>query len=152
ADGTPPDAPSRFEGTGAPGLAPTPIYPADGVVVPPNLGSLTFQWHAAAGAAQHRLRLSGDGLDLQVYTTRTEYTLTGDEWRWMAETSRGARVTVSVASVAASGPAGASAAPARTIGFSRADVRGALYYFAIVPPSNGSTWRFDFGQGAAEEF
>src|SRR5262249_29948419 len=47
--GTPGDASTHFGGASDPSRAAQVVYPADGVLLPPNLGTIEFQWQPAAG-------------------------------------------------------------------------------------------------------
>jgi hypothetical protein len=150
--GAPADANSRFTGAADPAQVPTIVYPPAGVMLPPNLGTLDFQWQPQGGTDLYDLHFTSPYLDLHVYTSNSRYTPTAQEWLWLAETHRGGELSYTVrATHSVGGGVGQSAA--RSMRFAEADVRGGLYYWSATSPNVG-IWRFDFGAtaGTAEEY
>ncbi|HJZ86909.1 MAG TPA: hypothetical protein VKN99_17170 [Polyangia bacterium] len=144
APGAPPDSAGHFGGASDPGRAATVVYPNDGVLLPPNLGTIEFQWQPAPGTDLFDLYLHSDFLDLHVYTTTNKYTPTAPEWTWLAETHRGGTVTYTVRATALAG-GGVGVAPERRALFSETEVKGGLYYWSATSPDTEGIWRFDFG-------
>jgi hypothetical protein len=141
---TPADAMNHFGGSPNPSLAATVVYPADGVLLPANLGTLEFQWAPAAGTDLYDLYFTSPYMDYHVYTTVNKYTPTAQEWTWLSETHRGSAVTYSVRSTITAG-GGVGTTAARTAQFSLMDVKGGLYYWSATSADTEGIWRFDFG-------
>jgi hypothetical protein len=147
APGTRPDAGAHFAGAENPSLAPMVVYPADWVLVPPNLGTMELQWQRPTGTDLYDLHFVSDFVDLHIYTQQTgTYTPSPEEWRWLADSHRGSFVDYTVratVSTSAVGAVGTSAS--RRINFAQADVKGGLYYWSATQPDTEGIWRFDFG-------
>ena len=145
APGAPADAATRFGGSNDPNLAPALIYPPDGVLMPPNLNDLEFQWVGAATLFE--LRLTSKFLDLTIYTPCVPVGngcgFVPDEptWTLIGQQCRGDEVTVTLRGTGASGGVGMSAT--RKMSFTDEDLLGGLYYWAAA---SGAINRYDFGR------
>jgi len=144
--GTPSDAPGSFGGP-ATGGAPAMVYPPDGVLVPPNLSMLEWQWNPPAGATLYELALAGPALDMKIYTTCAAIGagcgFLPDEatWKLLSEASASTTVTVTMRSTSGAGAPVGSAAPQK-LSFADENVDGGLYYWAAA---SGAIMRYDFG-------
>jgi hypothetical protein len=139
--GTPADAPDHFGGAADPNLAPTWAYPENGVLVPPNLTLLDYQWNAAGGADLFELHFQNDLTDILVYTSTPSYQADLAGWGGLAYTNRGADVPIQLRATIYAGGGVGTAAPMQ-IGFAEQDVAGGIYYWAA---SSQAIIRFDFG-------
>lgn len=150
APGAPQDAPQQFGGPSDASRAPEWVYPAEGVLVPPNLSELEFQF-SPKGGTLFELGFSdgggGSGIDLRVYTpcksvgSGCSFELDVPTWRFVSTLARGKTLTVTVRGTTGSGQAVGTSA-ARHISFSEEDVTGGIYYWAA---SSGGIYRYDFG-------
>ena len=145
---TPADAPTKFGGPQDPSAAPTVVYPADGVIMPPNLSELEVQWTPGAGTKLFELRFVSTYLDLTIYTVckpiGTGCGFLPDEatWALMSQQSRGDTMKLTVRGTSGGGGV-VGAAAARSISFTDEDLLGGLYYWAA---SAGTIARYDFGK------
>ncbi|MCS6912093.1 MAG: hypothetical protein RMK29_07085 [Myxococcales bacterium] len=145
APGAPPDAPDRFGGAADPSRAPELVYPPNGVLVPPNIQMLEFQWHKRT-ATLFELSLVGEALDLRIYTPCASVGsgcgLIPDEatWKLLQQVARGRTVKWAVRGTADGGGTGTSGS--FDLSFSEEDMRGGIYYWAA---GAGSIMRYDFG-------
>jgi hypothetical protein len=146
--GTPADAPTRFMGPADAGRAPMLAYPPPGALIPPNLHELEFQWRKAMGTDLFELSLTGEGIELLVYTTCNAvgegcgYTPDETSWKLLASGARNGTVQVKVrATSLAGGPVGTSGMQA--LSFGAEDIQGGLYYWGAT--ANG-VYRYDFGR------
>jgi hypothetical protein len=130
-DGAPADAPSLFGGSEDPATAPVIVYPAEGVLVPRNLGDLEVHWSDGAGHDLYEVALTGDGVDLRVYTAGGA---TG--WasfapaEWALAARGGGRVELAVRAVRRADPAVVGASARRAVDLTSDDLAGGLYYWA----------------------
>src|SRR5262249_37677330 len=143
--GTPLDVSTRFGGAADPSRVANLVYPADGVLLPPNLGAIEFQWMQAGETDLFDLYFTSPFIDFHVYTTTPKYTPTAEEWTWLSETHRGAAVNWSVrASTQAGGGVGTSST--QKVEFAPKAVHGAVYYWSSTNDVEAEgIWRFDFG-------
>jgi len=151
------DASSQFSGP-ATGAAPKVLYPADGVLFPPNLSGLEIHFDPA-GHKLFEVNFSNAITDVRVYTGCTMvgagcvYTIANDVWGWVSRTNAGvAGVNVFVRGTDNGGdPVGSSAQI--SVQISRDPLMGAVYYWTT---SNGTAiMRYDFGapnEGGATQF
>jgi hypothetical protein len=155
-EGVPDDAAEHFEGDADDAFAPELVYPNDGVLLPPNLGSLEV--HFRAGNAENSLyqvAFESDSTSLHYYTECTasasDYEdescvlqLTGRDFEHIADSNKGSgQVELLVRGSNADGSFGESASFAVEFGAERVD--GAVYYWSATQPP--SVVRFDFGSG-----
>ncbi len=142
------DDASLFSGTDDTGTPPEIVYPIDGVLVPPNLNELEWQF-MPAGYEVFELSLIGEASDFRVYFGCTAvgagcaFLPEEDVWTALAESERGrAPVRYRIRGASRSGgPVGASVE--QTIGFAEEDVTGGLYYWNAAA---GAVKRYDFGR------
>ncbi|UQA55577.1 PD40 domain-containing protein [Polyangium aurulentum] len=149
APGAPADAPTKFGGAEDPARAPGVVYPADGVMVPPNMNVLEFHFTPGAGNDLFELSFSSSTVDIKVYLPCSPlgagcaYTPDAEVWKLVAEAGRGADpITYKLrgTSAGAAGTVG-SAAP-QTISFAEEDIVGGVYYWNA---GAGATVRYEFG-------
>jgi TolB protein len=146
--GAPSDAASRFDAaTPDPSITPSIVYPADGVVIPPNLRELEF--HVRSGGAMlHELRFQTVGADLRIYFGCPEavgggciYMPDAPAWETIATAARGTgELTYSLRAIDASGRLGDAGTRRMTI--TEEDITGGLYYWNA---GGGTINRFEFG-------
>lgn len=154
-DSAPADAPERFGGTDDPALAPEIVYPADGVVVPPNMREIELHYRDR-GATIFELAFALPGVDLRVYFGCPEragggciYPFDERVWNRLAELARG-RGPIRFTLRGTDGTSVGTAAE-QTIGFAEEDITGGLYYWNA---GRGQIMRYEWGRrgGAAEVF
>lgn len=144
AAGAPVDAPKKFGGMDDPNLAPQWVYPADGVLIPPNLSELELQF-LPAGNTLFEIAFSGGGVNLKIYTQCNAVgngcAFEPDEPTWSLLSTVARSHTVTITLRGTSGGAVGSSAP-RKVSFADEDIGGGLYYWAA---STGGLHRYDFG-------
>lgn len=146
--GTDASAPSKFAGADGAGNAPSFVYPADGVLVPPNMNELEMHFMPGAGNQLFELTFSSPLLDLKVYlgckTLGAGCVYAPDKTVWNLIASAGRDVdplTYRLRATAAGGGAITKSAD-RTIAFGRENITGGLYYWNA---GAGQTKRYEFG-------
>jgi hypothetical protein len=142
--GTPSDT-GAWSGTPMTGTgAPTIVYPSDQTRFPRNIYRTLFQWRTA-GMSEFRLTFEGPGSTVVVFTNGAHMLCMGktpaagcweaDEsgWASIAGSNAGGTVTFTLDGLDRSGatPVVRRAAPI-TIGFSRRDVVGAIFYWSTT--------------------
>jgi hypothetical protein len=150
----PADPSTGFQGTEDASLAPTLVYPNDGALLPPNLGSLEIHFLPGKTADElYEISLQSKYTDLRLYTrcfaSTTQYlagscvqTLDVGTMNVLAETNRGGPpVTLQVRGANGKGNFGQSAET--SIQFAGDRVDGAVYYWTTSDPPR--IMRFDFG-------
>jgi hypothetical protein len=150
----PADPGASFQGGEDASLAPTLVYPNDGVLVPPNLGS--FEIHFLPGMATDELyevSLASAFTDFRLYTRCSASTtafvagscvqaLDADLMNVLAESNRGGSpVRLQVRGSKGQGTLGRSTE--HSIQFAADRVDGAVYYWTTSNPPR--IMRFDFG-------
>lgn len=116
------------------------VYPHDGTRFPRNIYKVLFQWQRA-GHSRFRLVFSGPGSTTTVLTdgvhplcpgtTNACWEADAAAWLAIAGSNAGAEVQLQVDGVTtAGGPV--FRGPAITLGFSRRDVRGAIFYWSTT--------------------
>lgn len=140
------NSPGKFGG--AAGVAPTIVYPADGVVVPPNLNSLEFHFIPAPGQTLFQLTFKAPTTTYEVFTGCTPlnggcvYKTDPSFWANLADFGRGtAAVTYSIRGVNGGSPGAVGTSAQRSIAFSQQDLKGGIYYWN----TGGTIQRYDFG-------
>lgn len=138
--------PALFTGTAA--TAALWRYPEDGVNIPRNTPSITFQWSAAAlpeAPLCYMLRFQSAITDIRVYTTATSWSADEETWASLAATNAGGSLTVTVA--AATAASGVFADAPRDITINRMDGQGEIYYWST---SAAGVKRIPYGGAAAD--
>jgi hypothetical protein len=161
-----------FPGDGAPpctGLDPTVVYPADGVLMPPNLNQLEVHFTPNGAGNLYEVDFQNSDTDVRVMTKCTDavdthgiasggcvLALDKPEWDLIAKSNRGGdsvKVTVratnnnSCVSTSTSSP---------MVNFAEEDITGAIYYWKSVVSGGtagvgGAIYRKSFGDSKPEE-
>jgi hypothetical protein len=149
------DSSSQFAGPPT-GAVPSLVYPADGVLVPPNLRGLEVHFRPGAGNTLFEIAFSNAITDVRVYGACTPlgdgclYTVADDVWRWLERTNAG----VAPIAIAVRGSDGNSVGASGSVSLqiSRDPLLGAIYYWTT---SGGTAiMRYDFAStgDTAEKF
>ncbi|MEM9193455.1 MAG: hypothetical protein AAGF12_30050 [Myxococcota bacterium] len=151
--GTPADAPTRFGGMPDPSRAPEIVYPADGTMVPPNVGELEFHYRPN-GANLFELHIQAAALDVRIYFGCPEtlsdgcaYTPDREAWETISTAvAGGGPFTYTLTGVNDAGQLGQAS---RTLTVAEEPITGGLYYWNA---GGGTIDRFEFGvRGAVRE-
>jgi hypothetical protein len=155
----PADPGSAFTGSADATLAPTLVYPNDGVLLPPNLGTVEIQFLPGKKTGElYEVSLQSAFSDLRLYTRcdsdSTQFvagtcvqTLDAATVDILSESNRGGpAVKLSVRGGDGSGAYGA--ATQASIQFAADRVDGAVYYWTTSKPAP-RIMRFDFGSQSA---
>src|SRR5260221_2314592 len=126
------------------GHAPTIAYPADGILVPPNLGQFDVHWQSGAGNNLFEISMANEFVDLRIYygasgAAYTAYTPT--EWTTLASADETLTLTVAGLNTASRTVKGTSTA--EHINVTNEIVQGGLYYWTTTPPQG--IFRYDMG-------
>lgn len=152
--GVPPDAPTRFGGTVDASRAPVIVYPADHVMLPPNLGEIEFHYRQS-GSELFELTFNAPTSRIRIYMNCPEAVGGGCAfvpepavWSALSAALAGAgEVTYRLRGVDAAGTVGES--EVRRIRVAGEAITGGLYYWNA---GGGSIDRFEFGlRGARAE-
>ena len=140
-------SPSKFAGSTT-GGAITVVYPADGVILPPNTNSIEFHFIPAAGQTLFQFTFQAPTTNLVVYTGCTAvgagcvFAPDATFWSSLVAYARGtAPVTFRVSGVNGASPAAVGTSAPQTIAFGQNDIRGGLYYWNTA----GVIQRYDYG-------
>lgn len=151
--GVPDDVPGRFGGTVDPSSAPEIVYPADHVMVPPNLNPLEFHF-MPNGGEYFELGFASPTSRVRIFMGCPEpigggcaFVPEPAVWAAVSATLQGlGEVTYTLRSVDAAGVVGESAP--RSIRVAAEEITGGLYYWNTA----GTIDRFEFGvRGARAE-
>lgn len=150
-DPAPADAADLFDAaTDDAALAPQVVYPADGTVVPPNLGDFEAHWVPAAGTDLFELTLRGEYAEVTVYTTGTAAdgglwsAFLPEEWSVVAASAGDETLELSVRALATAAPESAGTATLG-IGVTGEDIAGGIYYWASAGGRPTGIYRHDMG-------
>lgn len=145
------EGPELFGGAVAGGAEPQLVYPASGIIVPPNLNTLEFHFRPGAGNDLFELEFTGSLVRIRLYTRCTAlsdgcvFEPDSDVWDLLATASRGEapvfyslRALNSTATTPSFGISQTS-----TVQFSYDEMQGGIYYWNANP---GSIQRYDFGR------
>ena len=149
---------TRFDGTGVPpnaddlfatatetaGHAPTIAYPADGILVPPNLGEFDVHWTDSANNNLFQITLQNTYIDLTIYKAAsgsTYTTYTPSEWFSLASPRE--ELTLTVAGLSTGNPTMKGTAVPQHVDVTNEIVQGGVYYWT-TEPSQG-VYRYDMG-------
>jgi hypothetical protein len=126
------------------GAVPAVVYPSDQTRFPRNIYRILFQWRSA-GFSEFRLSFTGAGSKVTVYTDGAHADCAGanpaagcweaDEtaWSFIAGSNAGGTVTVDVDALdRTTTPPTIRRAERITLGFSRRDVKGAIFYWSTT--------------------
>ena len=149
ADGAPADAAAKFAGAIDPARKPAIVYPADGVMVPPNMNEIEWHYQPGAGNDLFELGVKGSLLDLRVYFAckavgaGCAYAPDPTVWGIVASAGRGDDpLSTTVRGTSKAGGASVGASAPQTIAFGEEDILGGLYYWNA---GAGATMRYEFG-------
>ncbi len=141
--GVPADPGSLFGGaTESPGSAPAIAYPADNILVPPNLGEFDVHWTDSTGNDLFEISLQNQYVDLKIYKAGTGpsfTTYTPTEWYSLA--SAHSPLTLTVSGLKQAAPATKGTATPQTVAVTNEVVNGGVYYWT-TEPSQG-VYRYD---------
>jgi len=136
---------ARFDGTQVPagGGRPQIVYPNTETRFPRNIYKQLFQW-VANGGEHYRVTFTGPGSTVQVYTDGVHPLCAGKNpaaacwesdaagWTFIASSNAGGTVQVKVESVKPLPDTQVYASDQITIGFSKRDVAGAIFYWSTT--------------------
>jgi hypothetical protein len=145
-------------------------YPSNGVLLPPNMNSLSVQWTPYGGYTTYEVDFSNAVTDTRIITkcaTQTTDTsqppaasggcdveLSQAEWTLLANANRGASpVTITVRGTT-DGTCATSSKNSIKFAFASEDLLGAIYYWKSTITSNGTggqIWEKSFGSTTPEQ-
>ena len=147
--GTSADAPTKFGGPPDPNRAPSLVYPADGVIVPPNMNVLEFHFMPGAGNDLFEITFSTATQEVKVYTGCTTlgagcmYSPDPSVWTILSNLGRGNDpLGYTVRGTNSGGNVGVGSSASQKIAFGQQDIVGGLYYWNA---GAGATMRYEFG-------
>ena len=149
ADGAPADAATKFGGALDPARKPSFVYPADGVMVPPNMNEIEWHYQPGAGNDLFELGVKGSLLDLRVYFackaigSGCGYAPDPLVWGIVASAGRGDDpLATTLRGTSKAGGASVGASASQTLAFGEEDILGGIYYWNA---GAGATMRYEFG-------
>jgi hypothetical protein len=148
-EGVPDGVEELFDGADDPARAPTITYPADGVLLPPNLGDVGFFWDGGAGNDVWRARFQGEYSTIDVYLVATSYVPVELPWEQLIPANGGLEpVQLTVSGTAASDPATVGTSEPLAYAVAEESVEGGVYYWAASSTVglDYGIYRFDFGK------
>jgi hypothetical protein len=148
-DSAPDGAEGMFGGTEDPARAPAISYPLDGVLLPPNLADVKFQWDAGPGNDVWRLSFTTDYLDVSIYTGEVSFVPEGLLWDQISAGNAGEDpVRVAASGTSAADPAAQGISEPVAVAFAEENVEGGIYYWAAssTVASDYGIFRHDFGK------
>jgi WD40-like Beta Propeller Repeat len=116
-------------GTNA-GNEPAIVYPNHETMFPINVSRIRHEWSGGAGNGVFMLRFEGPNTTVNVYTSSVNWLPSPEQWDWIAESNRGAEVTLTVHGLDPAAPADVWQSAPITLMFSQAEVEGAIYYWS----------------------
>ena len=141
---TPPGAGGMFDtATETAGRAPMIAYPADGIVVPPNLGEFEIHWQDTQNNL-FEISLRNQYVDLRIYKQSSGPSFTSytpNEWLTLASPTE--PLTLSVAGLNTSTPAQKGTSMPQTVDVTNEIVQGGMYYWTTRPTQG--VYRYDMG-------
>jgi hypothetical protein len=147
--GAPADAPTKFGGAaGDAAHTPSIVYPADGVMVPPNMGTLEFHFMPGTGNTLFEITFVSGDVNLEVYTPCTAVgggcVFSPDDATWKKLTGATAGGDVIRWSIRGTDGAGGQVgtSKAQRLSFAEEKLTGGLYYWNA---GAGATMRYEFG-------
>lgn len=106
------------------------LYPNHETMFPINVSHIRHEWSTGTANNLFRLNFVGPNTTVEVFTADSNWTPSAEAWDWIAESNRGASVTLQVTALDTASPASAWQSGAITLLFSDTEVEGALYYWA----------------------
>ncbi|MCB9557019.1 MAG: PD40 domain-containing protein [Deltaproteobacteria bacterium] len=150
--GKPDDVRKAFDAAKEDASSPLELaYPPDGVLVPPNLTDLEFQWKPGAGQGVFEIGIRNAGTDIRMYTDCSRaingigcgYVPTAEQWAAIVSALRGSDGAEVMVRGAPADLSRVGASKPRQLLVADDDIKGALYYWNATP---GSVVRYDFGR------
>lgn len=142
-DGTvPAGTGGMFDNATESGSGPTIAYPADGVIVPPNLGQFDVHWQPAASQNLFEISLQNQYVNLKIHRAATGPAYSAylpTEWTAVASTAE--PITLTVSGMNSAAPATKSTSMPEMIGTTNEIVQGGLYYWTTSSPQG--IYRYD---------
>ena len=142
-DGTvPPGTGGMFDNATESGTGPTIAYPANGVIVPPNLGQFDVHWQPAASQNLFEISLQNQYVNLKIHRAATGPAYSAylpAEWTAVASTAE--PITLTVSGMNSAAPATKSTSMPEMIGTTNEIVQGGLYYWTTSSPQG--IYRYD---------
>ncbi|HEU4730318.1 MAG TPA: hypothetical protein VFT22_20615 [Kofleriaceae bacterium] len=146
-----PTVPALFASPEAAELAPQIVYPADGAVMPRNLGDFEIHWTDANSNDVFEISLRTDLSDVRVYVPGGNGALgPTTSWsafqaqEWADAVGSESEVSYQVRGVNRAAPGVVHALPARKVQLSNEVMDGALYYWgAVVTAGSSGIFRHD---------
>ncbi|MGH7437786.1 MAG: hypothetical protein ACRENE_19080, partial [Polyangiaceae bacterium] len=146
------------------------VYPTTGVLVPPNMNSLSVQWTPYGGYSTYEVDFSNNITDTRIITkcsTQTMDTsqpsvasggcnleLTQAEWSLLVNANRGlGPVTITVRGTT-NGTCATTSQSSIKLTFASEDIHGAIYYWKSTVSANGTggqIWEKEFGNATPEQ-
>jgi hypothetical protein len=148
--------------------APTRGYPPDGVLLPPNLEQIDFQYTEGTGDTQFELDFTNPATDVQVSAkcvpvsdTRgtavpngCSFPMDASTWDFIAKSNKGGDpVTVTIRATT-DGTCAIPSTNSIKMSFAEDDIVGGIYYWkstVTAQGTGGEIWRKDFGNANPEE-
>jgi hypothetical protein len=145
-------------------------YPIDGVLLPPNMNTLSVQWTPFGGYTTYEVDFTNNVTDTRVITkcsTQTmdtsqpsvqsggcEIVLNAGLWGFLSTPNRGGPVVTVTVRGTTDGMCASTSANSVKMLFAEEDVLGAIYYWKSTISSNGTggqIWVKSFGDNVAEQ-
>lgn len=146
--GVPSNAPDLFGGQEDPTRSPTWVYPPDGVLIPPNMGTMEIHFLPGVGNELFELHLASAGNTARIYFRCTPvsmgcvFKLSGETWRFIAESGRKAESVKATLKATDSMGMGVGTSALREVLVAPEDVNGGIYYWNA---GTVSILRYEFG-------
>jgi hypothetical protein len=147
----PANSPTLFgSATETAALAPAIVYPADSILVPPNLGAFDVHWTDAGGAAGDNVfavEMTNSFIDYTVYTSGSAGVLAGGLWdaftpaEWTNIASTAKPLTLTVAGLSTATPTEKGTSAAQSVDVTTQEMLGGVYYWTTSSPQG--VFRYD---------
>ena len=148
-EGVPEGVEELFDGADDPARAPAITYPADGVLLPPNLADIGFFWDGGAGNDVWRARFQGEYSTVDIYLMATSYVPVDLAWSQLIPANGGLEpVQLTVAGTSTSDPTTVGTSEPVEYAVAEEPVEGGVYYWAASSTIglDYGIFRFDFGK------
>ncbi len=148
----PADAPDKFNAaTEDAGRAPSLVYPSDGTLAPPNLGSFEAHWRDSNSSDLFEVSFVGEFATFKIYVSGSAATglysgLTVKESRIMGASQRGSSMTITVRGMSTASPEKAGSSEAIRVDLADSNLEGGIYYWASTGALPGGIYRHDMGR------